>query len=94
MYCTNIFIFIPLSGVGTTCFSLCCACDKDSAIIFTTGRLLDVNPPLNWVLTTANAGTNGLTCPPKHIELERILVIHPLTDLYELCLVSATALAN
>jgi hypothetical protein len=34
---------IPLSGVGTTCFSSCC--DKDSAIIFTTGRLPDVNPP-------------------------------------------------
>jgi hypothetical protein len=32
---------IPLSGVGTTCFSSCC--DKDSAIIFTTGRLPDVN---------------------------------------------------
>jgi hypothetical protein len=28
---------IPLSGVGTICFSSCC--DKDSAIIFTTGRL-------------------------------------------------------
>jgi hypothetical protein len=34
---------IPLSGVGTTCFSSCC--DKDSAIIFTTSRLPDVNPP-------------------------------------------------
>jgi hypothetical protein len=34
---------IPLSGVGTTCFSSCC--DNDSAFIFTTGRLLDVNPP-------------------------------------------------
>jgi hypothetical protein len=34
---------IPLSGVGTTCFSSCC--DKDSAFIFTTGRLPDVNPP-------------------------------------------------
>jgi hypothetical protein len=34
---------IPLSGVGTTCFSSCC--DKDSAIIFTTGRLPEVNPP-------------------------------------------------
>jgi hypothetical protein len=34
---------IPLSGVGRTCFSSCC--DKDSTIIFTTGRLLDVNPP-------------------------------------------------
>jgi hypothetical protein len=37
---------IPPSGVGTTCFSSCC--DKDSAIIFTTGRLPDVNPPWNW----------------------------------------------
>jgi hypothetical protein len=34
---------IPLSGVGTTCFSSCC--DKDSAIIFTTSLLPDVNPP-------------------------------------------------
>jgi hypothetical protein len=34
---------ILLSGVGTTCFSSCC--DKDSAIVFTTGRLPDVNPP-------------------------------------------------
>jgi hypothetical protein len=34
---------IPLSGVGITCFSSCC--DKDSAIIFTTSRLPDVNPP-------------------------------------------------
>jgi 4-diphosphocytidyl-2C-methyl-D-erythritol kinase len=34
---------IPLSGVGTTCFSSCC--DKDTAIIFTTGRLPDVNSP-------------------------------------------------
>jgi hypothetical protein len=33
---------IPLSGVGTTCFSSCC--DKVSAFIFTTGRLPDVNP--------------------------------------------------
>jgi hypothetical protein len=58
---------IPLSGVGATCFSSCC--DKDSAIIFTTGRLPDVNPSwkLEWVLTIANeTGTNGLTCLPKH----------------------------
>jgi hypothetical protein len=33
----------PLSEVGTACFISCC--DKDSAIIFTTGRLPDVNPP-------------------------------------------------
>jgi hypothetical protein len=42
---TPLFLFptlIPLSGVDTTCFSSCC--DKDSAIIFTTGHLLDVNP--------------------------------------------------
>jgi hypothetical protein len=61
---------IPLSGVDTTSFSLCC--DKDSATIFTTGRLPDVNPPwrnekLEWMLTTADAaGTNSLTCRPKH----------------------------
>jgi hypothetical protein len=48
-------------------------CDKDSAIIFTTGRLapawLQPSLKLEWVLTTANAaGTNGdgLTCLPKH----------------------------
>jgi hypothetical protein len=34
---------IPLSGVGTTCFLSCC--DKDSAIVFTTSRLSDVNSP-------------------------------------------------
>jgi hypothetical protein len=42
----NIYLpptLIPLSGVGTTCFSSCC--DKDSAIIFTTGRLPEVKPP-------------------------------------------------
>jgi hypothetical protein len=58
--------FPSLSKVGTTCFSSCC--DKDSAIIFATGRL-QRQPPLKlqWVLTTANAaGTNGLTCIPKH----------------------------
>jgi hypothetical protein len=37
----------PLSGVGTTCFSSCC--DKDSAIIFTAGRL-PVNPPWGTVI--------------------------------------------
>jgi hypothetical protein len=37
---------IPLSGVGKTCFSSCC--DKDSAIIFTTGRLPDYNPSWEW----------------------------------------------
>jgi hypothetical protein len=33
---------ILLSGVDTTCFSSCR--DKDSSIIFTTGRLPNVNP--------------------------------------------------
>jgi hypothetical protein len=33
---------IPLSEVGTICFSSCC--DKDSAFIFMTGRLPYVNP--------------------------------------------------
>jgi hypothetical protein len=37
---------IPLSGVGTTCFSSCC--DKDSEIVFSTGRLPDESPPYNW----------------------------------------------
>jgi hypothetical protein len=41
---THLFpTLIPLSEVGTTCFSSCC--DKVSAIIFTTGRLEDVYPP-------------------------------------------------
>jgi hypothetical protein len=34
--------FIPLSEVGNMFLS---CCDKDSAIVFTTGRLPDVNPP-------------------------------------------------
>jgi hypothetical protein len=37
--------FTTQSGVDTTCFSSCC--DKHSAIIYTTGRLPDVNPPRN-----------------------------------------------
>jgi hypothetical protein len=48
-------------------FSSCC--DKEWAIIFTTGRLSALSPflKLERVLTTANtAGTNGLTCLPKH----------------------------
>jgi hypothetical protein len=36
-------IHIPLSGVGTTCFSS--YCHKDSAIIFTTGCQPDINTP-------------------------------------------------
>jgi hypothetical protein len=35
-----------MKAVGTSCFSSCC--DKDSAIIFTTSRLSDANPPLSW----------------------------------------------
>jgi ABC-type dipeptide/oligopeptide/nickel transport system permease component len=40
------FFFLPIptvSGVGTTSFSSCC--DKYWALILTTGRLPDVNPP-------------------------------------------------
>jgi hypothetical protein len=53
--------------VGTTCFSS--RCDTDSAIIFTTGCLPDVNP-LERVLTTAKAaGTNMLSeARTTHIE--------------------------
>jgi hypothetical protein len=36
-------LFLHYVGVGTTCFSS--RCDKDSAIIFTTGCLPDVNAP-------------------------------------------------
>jgi hypothetical protein len=58
LYSTHWFFFIvpkpsscsypfpTLSGVSATCFSS--RCDKDSAIIFTTGRLPDVNPTWNW----------------------------------------------
>jgi hypothetical protein len=59
--------FPTLRRVGTTCFSS--YCDKDSAIICTTGRLPDVNASLKleWVLTTAYAaGANSLTCLPKN----------------------------
>jgi hypothetical protein len=41
---------ISLSVVGTTCFS---PCDKDSAIIFTTG-LLDLNPPYEYAVGIFN----------------------------------------
>jgi hypothetical protein len=66
-----VFIFLPFShtsGLGTTWQCVLSCCDKDSAIIFTTGRLpLKPSLKLEWVLTTANSvGTNGLTCLPKH----------------------------
>jgi hypothetical protein len=48
------FPYPYLSGVGTTCFSS--YCDKDSAIIFTTGRLLDIN-----ILET-EVGANDCKC--------------------------------
>jgi hypothetical protein len=47
-----IFFFptlIPLSGVGTTYFSS--FCDKDSAFILKTIRLLHVYPPWNLVFS-------------------------------------------
>jgi hypothetical protein len=46
---------------------------------------------LDVVLTTANAaGTNGLTCLPKHGARDnKILVTHPMTD--QRCLTSAIA---
>jgi hypothetical protein len=65
----SVFLFptlIPPSGVGTTCFSSCY--DKESiqfnsmlywyqgAIVFTIGRLPDVNPPWKW------RGTNDCKC--------------------------------
>jgi hypothetical protein len=48
----------------------------------------DYNPPREpsagwWVLTTANAaGTNGLTCLPKHggARDNKFLVSHPMTE--------------
>jgi hypothetical protein len=43
---------IPLSVVGTTCFSSCC--DKDSAIILATGRLLS--------LLETRVGANDCKC--------------------------------
>jgi hypothetical protein len=45
-----------------------------------------------WMQTTANAaGTNGLTCLPKHegIRDNKFLVTHPMTD--QRCLTSAIA---
>jgi hypothetical protein len=44
----------PLNVVGTTCFASCC--DKDSAIILTTGRLPDVN------LLETGVGANDCKC--------------------------------
>ncbi|RVE50541.1 hypothetical protein evm_004768 [Chilo suppressalis] len=44
-----------------------------------------------WVLTTADAaGTNGLTCLPKHRVARdtKFLVSHPMTNHYESCLTS------
>ncbi|RVE49894.1 hypothetical protein evm_005487, partial [Chilo suppressalis] len=47
-----------------------------------------------WVLTTADAaGTNGLTCLPKHGGARdgKFLVTHPMTDHCESCLTSTIA---
>ncbi|RVE54333.1 hypothetical protein evm_001160 [Chilo suppressalis] len=47
-----------------------------------------------WVLTTADAaGTNGLTCLPKHrgAHVIKFLVTHPLTDHCGSCLISTIA---
>ncbi|RVE42481.1 hypothetical protein evm_012866 [Chilo suppressalis] len=47
-----------------------------------------------WVLTTADAaGTNGLTCLPKHggARDSKFLVTHPMTDHCESCLTSTNA---
>ncbi|RVE43974.1 hypothetical protein evm_011377 [Chilo suppressalis] len=57
------------------------------------------DPPLGpsadwWALTTANAaGTNGLTCLPKHggARDSKFLVTHPMTDHCESCLTSTIA---
>jgi hypothetical protein len=77
----NSLTIIPLCGVGTTCLSSCC--DKDSAIIFYN------QPParrqsslgIELVLTTTNvAGTNGLTCLPKHGGAGMINFGHPFND--------------
>ncbi|RVE50577.1 hypothetical protein evm_004804 [Chilo suppressalis] len=50
-----------------------------------------------WVLTTADAaGTNGLTCLPKHggARDSKFLVTHPMTDHCESCLTSTTTQPN
>jgi hypothetical protein len=58
-----------------------------------TGHNPPRGPSTGWcVLTTANAaGTNGLTCLPKHGEAQdnKFLVTHPMTD--QRCLTSAIA---
>jgi hypothetical protein len=46
LYIIHFPTLIRLSGVGTICFSSCS--DKDSAIIFTTGREPDINSALSW----------------------------------------------
>ncbi|CAG9793651.1 unnamed protein product [Diatraea saccharalis] len=52
-------------------------------------------PNADWrVLTTANAaGTNGLTCLPKHgvARDNNFLVTHPVTDPCESCLTTTIA---
>ncbi|CAG9792151.1 unnamed protein product [Diatraea saccharalis] len=52
-------------------------------------------PNADWrVLTTANAaGTNGLTCLPKHgvVRDNNFLVTHPVTDPCERCLTTTIA---
>jgi hypothetical protein len=69
-------------------------CDKDSAIIFTTGRLPDVNPPWNWSGCLLSCWSRlSLTCLPKHGRARdnKFLVTHPMIGNYERCLASAIA---
>jgi hypothetical protein len=62
-----LFIFatlIPLSGVGTTCFHHVVI--KTRPLFLRPAACRQASLKL-WVLTTANAaGTNSLTCLPKH----------------------------
>jgi hypothetical protein len=66
-------------------------------LIYHTKRRTGHKPPRGpsagwWALTTANAaGTNGLTCLPKHggARDNKFLVTHPMTD--QRCLASAIA---
>jgi hypothetical protein len=70
-------IRVYVSSSSSSCFSSCC--DKDSAIIFTTGRLPDVNPPWEYDLMHIDGISHGLGGVCHHESLSRFLR-HPRED--------------
>jgi hypothetical protein len=87
-----IFFFYPyLTKWGWyNMFSSCC--DKDSGIVFKTGRLTSILLKTGLGTTANAAGINGLTCLRKHRRArDNLLVTYPMAGLCDRCLASAIA---